>query len=82
LIGSSLPVETIHADIIGGAEKVASDHLDDEALSLQVGALITSLLEGGISADVIPDLLKNNVVLRSHWDRTQKIINKYLEEDA
>ena len=75
-------METIHADIIGGAEKVASDHLDDEALSLQVGALITSLLEGGVSADVIPDLLKNNVVLRSHWDRTQDIINKYLEEDA
>lgn len=82
LIGSSLPVETIHADIIGGAEKVASDHLDDEALSLQVGALITSLLEGGVSADVIPDILKNNVVLRSHWERTQDIINKYLEEDA
>ncbi len=82
LIGSSLPVETIHADIIGGAEKVSSDHLDDEALSLQVGALITSLLEGGISSNAIPDLLKNNVVLRAHWDRTQEIIHKYLEEDA
>lgn len=82
LIGSSLPVETIHADMIGGAEKVASDHLDDEALGLQVGALITSLLDGGIAADVIPDLLKNNVVLRSHWDRTQKMINKYLQEDT
>jgi hypothetical protein len=82
LIGSSLPVETIHADMIGGAEKVTSDHLDDEALGLQVGALITSLLDGGIAVDVIPDLLKNNVVLRSHWDRTQKMINNYLQGET
>jgi hypothetical protein len=75
-------VETIHADMIGGAEKVTSDHLDDEALGLQVGALITSLLDGGIAVDVIPDLLKNNVVLRSHWDRTQKMINNYLQGET
>lgn len=82
LIGSSLPVETIHADIIGGAEKVATDHLDDEALNLQVETMITSLMEGGIPSESIPDILKNVVVLRSNWDRTEEIMNKYLEGDA
>jgi hypothetical protein len=82
LIGSSLPVETIHADIIGGAEKVATDNLDDEALNLQVKTMITSLMEGGIPSESIPDILKNVVVLRSNWDRTEEIMNKYLEGDA
>ena len=82
LVGSSLPVDTIHADIIGGAEKVASDHLDDEALYLQVSSLIKKLLEGGIPANAIPSFLKENVFLREHWDRTQEIIQRHLEDDA
>jgi len=78
LIGSSLPVETIYSDIIGGAEKLASDHLDDEALNLQVGTMVENLIQGGISPESIPDILKNVVILRTNWDRTEKIMNKYL----
>lgn len=78
LIGASLPVEAIHADIIGGAEQIVSDRIDDEALELQIGALITTYLENGISASNIPNLLRSVLVLKSNWDRAEPIIQKYL----
>jgi hypothetical protein len=82
LIGSALPVEAIHADIIGGVETVASDQLDDETLNRQVEAMIDSLIKGGVPSESIPDILKEVVLIRSNWDRAESIMNKYLVGDV
>lgn len=80
LIGSTLPIETIHSDIIAGAEQVLSDDIDDAALRLQVSAVVNSLVQSGIDSNDIPNILKNVVVLRDNWDRAQQIITSCLSE--
>ena len=79
LIGASLPVDTIHADIIGSAEKIYSDQIDDYALELQIKSLIETYLNNGIAKEAISELLRQMVLINENWLQAEPIINKYLE---
>lgn len=80
LVGASLPVETIYADMIGSVESVVGDRPDEDALRLQIGALVTKFLEAGIPATAINDTLKSVVLLKENWDRSEAIIKEFLNE--
>lgn len=80
LLGANLPIESLHADIIGNAEVMEADAIDDDALQLQVGALVTSFLEAGVPAAALSDLLKNNELLKANWSRVESILNAYFED--
>lgn len=81
LLGANLPIEALHADVIGNAEVLQADALDDEALRLQVVALVTNFLEAGVSVAALPDMLKNIELLKANWNRVEPVLNTYFEED-
>ena len=80
LTGSSLPLETLHSDMLGGAENIESDYIDDNSLDLQVTAMIDNLRSGGVESQIIPDLLRNVATLKANWERAKDLIDKYLKD--
>ena len=79
LLGATLPVATIHADLFGGAETVRGDDIGNEALLQHVEALVASLLAQGIPLGNIVAVLENVDLLKSNWDRALPMIASILD---
>ena len=80
LLGATLPIESLHADLLGGAEAVVTDKVEVEALRQHIKALVASLLEQGILADNVAAVLANVDLLKAHWPETNAIIEELLKE--
>ena len=75
LLGSSLPVAALHADMLGGnAEGVAADETDLEAMSQALHSMVPKLREQGQSMETIRSILKAVDMFRSNWEETEKIL--------
>jgi hypothetical protein len=74
LVGASLPIETLHADIAGTAEQIVPDHVDEDTLNQAVQAVLTHMLEAKKDMKEIIALMKDNDPFRSAWEDTQRII--------
>lgn len=74
LVGASLPVETLHADIAGRAEQIVPDRVDEDTLVQAVQSTLMVLI--GVQKDIkeILALMKDVDPFRSAWDDTQRII--------
>ncbi len=79
LVGASLPIETLHADIAGTAEQIVPDSVDEDTLAQAVQATLSVLL--GASKDIkeIISLMKDVDPFRSAWEDTQRIIAATIE---
>lgn len=80
IIGSGLPLETLHAELVGNAEAVVADHADEEELRQLVFAMADALLGSGVSIVGISDAMHSHPVLRDNWHETKKIIQDYLNK--
>jgi hypothetical protein len=80
LLGSSLPMDALFADLGGQPDKVTGNELSDEALDHIVDTTISKLLESGVKGDVIVAMLKVTEPFRSNWDRAEDLIHKYIFE--
>lgn len=79
LVGASLPIETLHADMAGTAEQIVPDRVDEDTLSQAVQAVLTHMLEKKKDMKEIIALMKDNDPFRSAWEDTQRIIAETLE---
>jgi hypothetical protein len=79
LVGASLPIETLHADIAGTAEQIVPDHVDEDTLNQAVQAVLTHMLEAKKDMKEIIALMKDNDPFRSAWEDTQRIIAATIE---
>lgn len=79
LVGASLPVETLHADMAAMPEQVAPDKIDDEVLVQAVQYTLSMLLESGKEIHEIRSLMKDVDPFRSAWTETQSIIERTLQ---
>ncbi|TAK39060.1 MAG: ATP-binding protein [Lysobacteraceae bacterium] len=79
LVGASLPVETLHADMAALPEQVAPDKVDDEVLAQAVQYTMSMLMEAGKDINEIRSLMKDVDPFRSAWAETQSIIEATLE---
>jgi len=79
LVGASLPIETLHADMAGTAEQIVPDQVDEDALSQAVQAVLTRMLEAKKDMKEIIALMKDNDPFRSAWDDTQRIISAIID---
>ncbi len=79
LLSASLPIESLHADLLGAAEAVVADDVDVPALRQQVEAMITTLLESKFASESIPELLKNNDLLNRNWAAVEPLIAEILD---
>jgi hypothetical protein len=74
LIGASLPIETLHADMAGAAESIVPDHVDEDTLIQAVNATVSVLRAANKSIEEIKSLLRDVDPFRSAWQDTQRLI--------
>ena len=80
LVGSGLPIETLHADLVGNAEAVTADTVEEEGLERLVLAVANVSLENGVTPDNLRDILQSHPFIRSHWNKASEVLNKFLEK--
>lgn len=78
LLGSSLPMDALFADLGGQPDKVTGNELPNDVLEPIVGTTVARLIDTGISADDIIAMLKVTEPFRSNWDRSEEIATGYL----
>lgn len=78
LLGSSVPMDAIFADLGGQPDKVTGTPLADDALEHVVNTTVAKLMETGVKTDDIMIMLKLTEPFRSNWDRAEELANKYI----
>lgn len=79
LVGGSLPVETLHADLAGMAEQIVPDRVDEDTLAQAVKSTLAVLLEAKKDIKDIVAMMKDVDPFRSAWEDTQRIIAATIE---
>lgn len=79
LVGASLPVETLHADMAGTAEEIVPDRVEEDTLVQAVQSTLTVLIGAGKNIREIMALMKDVDPFRSAWEDTQRIIARTIE---
>ncbi len=82
LLGSSLPMDALFADLGGEPDKVTGNALSDEALHHVVTTTIGKLLESGVKADDIIAMLKVTEPFRSNWERAEVLSNDFISGET
>lgn len=79
LVGASLPLEALYADMAGTAEQIVADHVDEATLAQAVKATLQVLMGAGKEINEIISLMKDVDPFRSAWLDTNRIIESTLE---
>lgn len=79
LVGASLPIETLHADIAGTAEQIVPDRVDEDTLVQAVQATLSVLMGARKDIKEIMSLMKDVDPFRSAWEDTQRIVAATIE---
>lgn len=79
IVGASLPIETLHADMAGMAEQIVADRVDEDALVQAVRSTLTVLLGAQKDIKEILALMRDVDPFRSAWEDTQRIIDATIE---
>lgn len=79
LVGASLPIETLHADMAGTAEQIVSDRVDEDTLVQAVQSTLSFLMRNGKNISEIISLMKDVDPFRSAWGDTQRIVAAMIE---
>ncbi|GAB5436841.1 MAG: ATP-binding protein [Falsiruegeria mediterranea] len=80
LIGSGLPVETLHSDMLGNAESVVPDEGNAEQVRHMVEAMTVALLENGLPRENLSDVLQGQEFLKRNWETAEPILAAVLAE--
>lgn len=78
IVGSGLPIETLHAELVGNAEAVTADETSRNDLEELVYSLAVTLMENGVPSDALSDTLKSNPFLRVRWEAAAVILEDIL----
>lgn len=78
LLGSGLPIETLHAELVGNAEAVTADETSTSDLRELVHSVALTLLENGVPSEALLDTLQSNPFLRVRWEATALILKDFL----
>ncbi len=79
LVGAGLPMESLHADMLGGAEDVHADEADFASLAVGAETAIRTLLGMGMTASDAVSSLCSNEPLRSHKEDVRRLTEGILE---
>jgi len=74
LVGASLPIEALHADMAGTAELIVPDQVDEDMLVQAVHATVSALLDARKDIVEIKSLMRDVDPFRSAWGDTERII--------
>ena len=79
LVGASLPIEALHADMAGTAEQIVPDRIDEDTLAQAVQATLSVLWAARKDLKEIMSLMKDVDPFRSAWEDTLRIISATIE---
>lgn len=79
LIGAGLPIDTLHAELVGNSELVTQDTLEEADLKKLVSSLSETLLSNGLSQEALSDVLQGHPLLKAHWQKTMEILENILK---
>jgi Histidine kinase-, DNA gyrase B-, and HSP90-like ATPase len=79
LVGASLPIETLHADMAGAAEQIVPDRVDEDTLIQAVQSTFSMLLGARKEIKDIVSMMKDVDPFRSAWNDTQRIISSIID---
>jgi hypothetical protein len=74
LIGSSVPIASLHADFAGSAEDIIADEADIDAIRQMAEAMVPRLLAQDTDRDRVLDILRQVDPFRSSWPIAQSVI--------
>ena len=77
LIGSGLPIQTLHAELVGNAEFVVPDAVEENDLRELVFSLAATLTENGVATDSLSDTMRGHPLLRANWDSVSQLIEEF-----
>ena len=80
LVGASLPIDTLHADMSGAAEQIAPERLDEDTLEQAVRSTFKLLVSAHKDVQEIKGLMRDVDPFRSAWSDTERIISSIIEE--
>ncbi|MFC4207999.1 hypothetical protein ACFOWV_08925, partial [Vreelandella malpeensis] len=81
LVGAGLPVDSLHADLLGQAESVKATEAEADALKQALHAIVPKLLEQGITETEVRSMLKTTDMFRNEWARLEPMLSRILEQD-
>jgi Histidine kinase-, DNA gyrase B-, and HSP90-like ATPase len=82
LVGASLPLDALHADMAGSPELIVADSVDQEALVQAVESTLARLLDRKFDLETIISMLRDVDPFRSSWEATQRIIQEAVDAKA
>lgn len=78
IVGSGLPIETLHAELVGNAEVVTADETSAHDLEELIYSLAGALMENGVSSEAVLAALHSNPFLRARWEFAEPILEEFL----
>lgn len=81
LVGSGLPIDTLHTELIGNPEAVVSAEAEIEDLRNLVYSLAETLLKNGVSTDAITNVMQANPYLRDNWGTVTELLVEFLGKE-
>ena len=79
LVGSGLPIETLHAELTGNAEAVVPAAASELDLEEVVYTMAKELSDGGMDRDSLLDTMKRYPFLRERWDAVGGMVQRIVE---
>lgn len=80
LLGSGLPIDALHAELVGNAELVASDKAEESDIKQVVYDLAGVYLANGVASENLKNTMLSYPLLHSNWEVSEELINDYLKE--
>ncbi|WP_031217454.1 ATP-binding protein [Halomonas sp. PBN3] len=80
LVGAGLPVDSLHADMLGHAETVKASIAETDALEQALHSMVPHLLDRGISKSSIRSMLKTTDMFREEWERIEPVLTEILQQ--
>ena len=80
IVGSGLPIESLHAELAGNAEAVVADSVDEGDLEQMVRAMTDTLVASGVEFERLPEIMKSYPFLGENWKSVARILDGIREE--
>lgn len=80
LIAAGLPIDALHAELVGNAESIVTLQTAESDLNQVVIDLTEVLLANGITRERVKDTLQNYPLLQSNWEVAERLVTNYLKE--
>lgn len=80
LVGAGLPVDSLHADMLGHAETVKASVAEVDALEQALHSMVPHFLEQGVTEAGIRSMLKMTDMFREEWEKVEPVLTKILEQ--